>query len=122
MDRRFDRPTTTSKTIKYGDRMFARIVLHGKTVAEFVNSQVNDLTEIFSELRRLTRGLRGLAQLYIRNFSRGWSFERPMMLYAAPAGSPNEHRPVETERYGGTAFSYNPPPRRQRMLCPWETH
>lgn len=120
MDRRFDRPAATSRTVRYGDRLFARIVLHGKTVAEFVNSQVNDLTELLSELRRLTRGLRGLAQLYIRNFSRGWSFERPMMLYAAGGAGP-ERRPVATERYGGASY-YREPRREERMPFPWETH
>lgn len=67
--------------ILYGDRLFARLVMHGRTVVEFMVNSVNDLTELWGELRRQCRGMRGLAKLYLRNASRGWSMERPLMLY-----------------------------------------
>ena len=59
--------------ILYGDRLFARLVMHGRTVVEFMVNSVNDLTELWGELRRQCRGMRGLAKLYLRNASRGWS-------------------------------------------------
>lgn len=74
---RGDRP------ICYGDRLFARLVMHGRTVVELTVNSVNDLSELWGELRRHCRGIRGLAKLYLRNASRGWSMERPMMLYPA---------------------------------------
>ena len=74
---RGDRP------ICYGDRLFARLVMHGRTVVEFMVNSINDLSELWGELRRHCRGIRGLAKLYLRNASRGWSMERPMMLYPA---------------------------------------
>jgi hypothetical protein len=51
-------------------------------------SRVSDFSELLGELRRQTRGCRGLARLYVRNVSRGWSMERPLMLYrdAFPSG------------------------------------
>lgn len=101
----FVTPSGTGKPIKYGDRLFARLVLHGNTIVEFMINRVNDLTELIGELRYSTRGLRGLAQLYIRNFSRGWSMERPLMLY------PDLHGSREKSRVSN-----------ERMLCPWETH
>lgn len=45
-------------------------------------TEVNDLSEIYGELRHYTRGERGLTRLYIRNVTRGWSLEQPFMLYA----------------------------------------
>ncbi len=79
--KRFARPFGSERKISYGDRLFARVVLRGKTVVEFVVNQVSDFTEFLGELRRYTRGLKGLAQLYLRNMSRGWSQQRPLMLY-----------------------------------------
>jgi hypothetical protein len=57
--------------------------MHGRTVVELTVNSVNDLSELWGELRRHCRGIRGLAKLYLRNASRGWSMERPMMLYPA---------------------------------------
>ncbi len=75
-------PVTTGKhPICYGDRLFARLVMHGRTIVEFMVNSVNDLSELWGELRRQCRGIRGLARLYLRNASRGWSMEKPLMLY-----------------------------------------
>lgn len=82
-ERRFATPDKR-RQIKYGDRLFARIVMHGRTILEFMIAQVNDFSELIGELRRQCRGKRGLARLYVRNMSRGWSVERPMMLYSGP--------------------------------------
>lgn len=67
--------------ICFGDRLFARLVMHGKTILEFMMNSINDLTELWGELRRKCRGICGLAKLYLRNASRGWSLERPLMIY-----------------------------------------
>lgn len=75
------------RKISYGDRMFARLVMHGRTIAEFMVNSVHDLSELWGMLRRQCRGVRGLARLYLRNASRGWSLERPLMLYP-------EHQPA----------------------------
>lgn len=69
------------RPISYGDKLFARIVMHGRTIVELMVNSVNDLTELWGELRRQARGACGLAKLYLRNMSQGWSIERPLMLY-----------------------------------------
>ena len=74
-------PSGTGRSICYGDRLYARLVMGGRTVVEFMISRVSDFSELLGELRRQTRGCRGLARLYVRNVSRGWSMERPLMLY-----------------------------------------
>ena len=78
-------PSGTGRSICYGDRLYARLVMGGRTVVEFMISRVSDFSELLGELRRQTRGL---ARLYVRNVSRGWSMERPLMLYrdAFPSG------------------------------------
>lgn len=73
--------TAGNRPICYGDRLFARLVMHGRTVVEFMVNSVNDLSELWGELRRQCRGISGLARLYLRNASRGWSMEKPLMLY-----------------------------------------
>ncbi len=71
----------SGRKICYGDKLFARLVMKGRTILEFMISQVNDFTELISELRRNCKEFKGLARLYLRNVSRGWSMERPLMLY-----------------------------------------
>ncbi len=78
---RIEIPPKGSKAITLGDKMFARLVLRGKTVLEFIITTVRDLTELYSLLHSKCKGLRGLARLYLRNMSKGWSDVRPLMLY-----------------------------------------
>ena len=68
--------------IEYGDRIFARLTMGQRTIIEFIADRVSDLSELLAQLRHLTRGLRGLATLHLRNQSKGWSAQRPIMLYA----------------------------------------
>ena len=77
-------PSGTGRRISYGDKIFVRLerTQYGRcTLAEFTLTDVNDMSEIYGELRRYTRGKRGLTQLYVRNVSRGWSMQQPFMLY-----------------------------------------
>lgn len=73
-----------TRPIRYGDRIFVRIVnmqQGWRTIADFSLCNVSDLTEVYGELRWRTRGERGLTRLYIRNATRGWCYEQPFMLY-----------------------------------------
>lgn len=81
-NRRYPTPSGTGRQISYGDRLFAKLVMKGRTIFEFMVSQVNDFTELLGELRKHCRNFKGLARLYVRNVSRGWSLERPLMLYS----------------------------------------
>lgn len=90
--RRFVTPSGTSKPIRYGDRLFVRLVKEGRTLLNCMIDKVNDLTELYGEIRYITRDLRGLCTLHLRNASRGWSMERPLKLYGAlsgPAAAPH---------------------------------
>lgn len=112
--------------ICYGDRLFARIVMSGRTVKEFVLNQVSDMTELLGELRIKMKGLCGLVQVYIRNYTRGWSMDKPLMLYTNPVSrrvSDSTNRGYSTDLFDGEiqqrCASQQP---ERRMLCPWETH
>ncbi len=85
-------PTQREKRpIRYGDKIFVRMVnmqQGWRTIADFTLDNVNDMTEVYGELRWRTRGERGLTRLYIRNATRGWSCEQPFMLYAERRNAP----------------------------------
>ena len=103
--------------IEFGDRIFARLTMGGKTVFEFMINRVADMTELLGELRHMTAGLRGLAKLYIRNQSRGWSQERPLMLYSANE-VPRRNSLFSTATVAPVMASASS----RRMAFPWEVH
>lgn len=77
-------PSGASRTVRYGDHIFVRVtdMQRGQSeAAEFELHTVADMSEIYGELRHRTHGLRGLMRLYVRNATRGWSFEQPFKLY-----------------------------------------
>ena len=77
-------PMGASRRIVYGDRIFVRMVSverGWRTIAEFTLTNVADMSDVYGELRHYTAGQRGLTRLYVRNATRGWSFEQPFMLY-----------------------------------------
>lgn len=80
----FAAPSAHDRTIVYGDRIFVRLtpMRYGMAApVEFSSSTVNDMTEVIGEIRHHASGARGLWKLYVRNVSRGWSVEKPFMLY-----------------------------------------
>lgn len=107
-----------NKMIRKGDRIFARLTMGARTVIEFMIDKVESMTDLLLEVHRVTTGMRGLCKLYVRNQSRGWVQERPLMLYgtrsaaasSSTAGSPNV-------RVATSSFSYY-----SHMQFPWETH
>lgn len=103
--------------IEFGDKIFARLTMGGKTVFEFMVSRVADMTELLGEIRHMTAGMRGLASLYIRNQSRGWSRERPLMLYSAEEVP--RRRGVFSSGCHAPAVAGQPA---RRMFFPWEVH
>lgn len=112
------RRRTSSRTVSYGDRIFVRVtdMQRGWTpVAEFELHTAADMSEIYGELRFRTRGRQGLMKLYVRNATRGWSFEQPFKLYGAtetglPASSVCR-QPIQPQRTpsAGSLFSDNEP-------------
>lgn len=81
--------TTTATTyntipIVSGDKVFVRLSrMHSgaPAIAELTLNNISCLNEIYDELRKVIRGLRGLAMLYIRNVTKGRSMQQPFMLY-----------------------------------------
>lgn len=70
-----------SRDIRRGDRVYVRVTLERKGVLEMTYLTVESMTDLVGELRYAMRGREGLATVYIRNHSRGWSMERPMRFY-----------------------------------------
>lgn len=59
--------------------------MSGRTVAELTRDRVYRYSDLLAMLRAMAPKCRGLARLTIRNMTRGWSQERPLMLYPDPA-------------------------------------
>lgn len=106
--REFFRPERhySRQNISRGDRMFVRVTHQGSTVLETFLDNVDSYTELIGEIRSRMHGRSGLAKLWIRNHSQGWSQEKPLMFY------PPKRNPSAI------------PPKRpvSRMAAPWETH
>lgn len=104
-----------SKTINYGDRIFARVTRNGRTVLNYVTDTVANITELLGELRRLMKDFQGLVILHIRNYHQGWGEERPLMLYASKIQSWPSIAPEYAEKYETQ--------KEQRLMySPWEVH
>lgn len=102
-------PVGGEHSICFGDKLFARLMMGGKTILEFMVNKVNDLSELIGELRRYCRGTRGLAKLYLRNMSRGWSLERPLMLYSdqSRSNSAMPSRRIEDDGYTSRGYTFS---------------
>lgn len=85
--------------------------MQGRVIVEFTTTLVADMTELLGELRRRRAGTWGLTRLYVRNMSRGWADERPLMLYS----NTNRGR-------GGIFSSAASPSTGSHMPFPWEMH
>ena len=82
------------------------------------------MTELLGELRKKVKGLRGLAQVYVRNYSRGWSMEQPLMLYASSGTrtAPVCNREFPSDLFGAMNDGSTERQYERRMLFPWEVH
>lgn len=70
-----------SHRIMPSDRVYAKLVRNGETLVEFVRDNIEDFSALLAMLRRATYGHHGLVRMVVRNISRGWSLQRPLMLY-----------------------------------------
>lgn len=69
------------RQMTYGDKIYARLSINGQNLTEFVIDRISNMSELIAVVRNITNKAKGLAKLYVRNISRGWSIERPLMLY-----------------------------------------
>ncbi|MFI3239898.1 MAG: hypothetical protein R3Y22_04840 [Bacteroidales bacterium] len=72
---------TSTNNIKYGDKIFATITSHnGKVIANLTIDNINSTKELMLKVRELTYGNHiRLSNLFIRNFTQGWSFNQPLL-------------------------------------------
>ncbi|MBD5230612.1 MAG: hypothetical protein K2M14_03375 [Muribaculaceae bacterium] len=77
-----------TQRLDYTDTLHARLTLHGRTVAEITRDRFPSVPSIIAALRAMVPHASGLARLAIRNMSRGWTLDRPLMLYVKPTQQP----------------------------------
>lgn len=66
--------------ISVNDRIYVKLVLNGVTLFETVRDNIADYTSLLALLRDASRRYRGLARMIVRNITRGWSMQRPLLL------------------------------------------
>ena len=103
-----------SKSISFGDKIFARVTRNGQTIFNFVSEKVSNMADLLSQLRYAMKGVQGLVMLHIRNYNQGWGDERPLMLYA------QKMRDFSVFNQSNELKSPDQPSR--AMFFPWETH
>lgn len=79
------RTSTALRGIALTDRIYACLTLKGTVLAEFTADRFLSLSSIMTAIRAMVPWAAGLAKLTIRNMTRGWSLNRPMMLYSESA-------------------------------------
>lgn len=102
-----------SKSISFGDKIFARVTRNGQTILNFVSEKVANMTQLISELRFAIKDVQGLVMIHIRNYNQGWGEERPLMLYSRRI--PEYKNSTENNLAAINTTS-------RTMLFPWETH
>lgn len=79
--------------IRYGDRIFVSVMMHGKSVCELKLENVASFTDVIGEIRHAMGDARGLVMAIIRNYHRGWSVDHRMMMYGMTGVPPQpRHR------------------------------
>lgn len=105
-----------SKSITFGDKIFARVTRNGQTIYNYVSEKVANMSQLISEIRMAIKDIQGLVMIHIRNYHQGWGEERPLMLYS------EKIRNYETfaKAHPSGIMEVKRPER--EMLFPWETH
>lgn len=71
---------STGHRIAMNDRIYVKLVLHGVTLMETVRDNIADYTSLLALVREAAKRYKGLARMVVRNISRGWSMQRPLLL------------------------------------------
>lgn len=75
------------------DRIYATLTIAGRIVVRLDEAGYASLAYLYNRLRDLAGEVAGLARLSVRNMSRGWTMQRPMLLKPAK----KEAAPVPTQ-------------------------
>ncbi len=62
------------------DSVHATITLGGKTIVRLTEAGFESMEDLLKKLRTLTTHYFGLANIYVRNCSQGWSTHYPILL------------------------------------------
>ena len=69
-----------SHPMRIGDELHVRLRFADGNEMSFFCRRANDMTELVGEVRQAARQKRGLVKMSV-NASRGWTLEKPLMLY-----------------------------------------
>ncbi len=67
--------------IRFGDNLYIRLRFDDGSEQSMTTNRAADMCELIGEVRFAFRRHRGLVKMTVRNASRGWTAQRPLMLY-----------------------------------------
>ena len=65
----------------YGDRLYVSLRFADGSGMKIYTDRASDMTELIGEVRLASWNRRGLVRMCVRNATRGWIVEKPLMLY-----------------------------------------
>ena len=91
------------KPMSLGDRVFVRVMQSGNKIFENTYDKIGSNTDLISAVRKQMGNYCGLVKIYIRNITRGWSEERPLMFYGDAADRRLYSDLIKINRHVGAA-------------------
>lgn len=95
--------------IERGDLVFASVCVAGETVAELSDCHSSSFDDLMGRLSRLAARFTGMARIYIRNRTRGWAMQLPLLL-CRPSLSLCGHRQSQEgglcDKYGQLSIQF----------------
>lgn len=70
-----------SHPVRLGDTLHVRLRFADGSEMSVSCRNAATMTELVGGVRQAARGRRGLVKMCVRNVSRGWTLEKPLMLY-----------------------------------------
>ncbi len=116
--------------IELHDRIYVRITQDGITRIELSINNAASMTDLIGEIRYAARHIDGLAKMFVRNHTRGWSLEQPIKFYREGTAPRYRYRTSRRNPIEMGADYHGVAPRSQRStversahtIFPWETH
>lgn len=93
---------TSNYSISENDKVLAMITRRGDVIAQVESGKFSSMNELMNVLRAKASSMPGLAQLFVRNFSKGWHLKE--FIYVNRNNETVNHRPT-TARQLSLRFS-----------------
>ena len=86
-------------SISQDDKVLATLTSQrGEIIVRVIDAKYSSLRELVSALRRMAESMTGMAQLFVRNFTKGWHLKQNIYLSPSSISIRREEVPVSAAR------------------------